>query len=91
LPNQSLIIQLLDKDENHLAFIGCGHNENVPLYNSDNDRELSNFYEFISNLESSALSEYFKVDNELESKVSWVTAIFITDKNSQIIYETKPI
>lgn len=91
LPKQSVIIQLLDNEQNHLAFIGCRHNENISLYDSENDRELSGFYEFISNLESSVISEYFKKEKDLKNKTAWTTAIFITDENSRIIYDSKPI
>lgn len=81
---------MLDDEKNHLAFIGTRHNYKIPFYDSENDRELSQFNEFISNLEAEVILEYFKLERSLDSETAWGTAVFITDENSEIVYQTEP-
>jgi hypothetical protein len=87
LPAESVIIQLLDKEKRHLAFIACHHKYVFSLYNSENDRQTSQFLEEISNFEAELLSTYFQIAPEMEEKFGgWTGEMIITDKNSEIIH-----
>ena len=91
LPGQSVIIQLLDEDSNHLAFIACEHSQIFSLFDSENDRVQSNFLEEISNFEAEILQAYFQIDGEMEKNFGGFTGEFmITDKNAQIVFHSKP-
>ncbi len=91
LPAKAVVIQLLDKDKNHLAFIACHHEQRFSLFDSENDREQSHFLEEISNFEAEILSQYFQIDGEIAKKFGGFTGeIIITDKHSEIFYHEKP-
>jgi hypothetical protein len=91
LPPKVVIIQLLDEDSKHLAFIACQHKQIFSLFDSGNDREQSHFLEEISNFEAEILQAYFRLDGEMEKKFGGFTGEFmITDKNADIIYHSKP-
>lgn len=64
LPSQAVVIQLLDKDQNHLAFVACQYEKVFPLYDLANDREESRFLEEISNFEAEILTAYFQTDGK---------------------------
>jgi hypothetical protein len=66
LPAQAVVIQLLDKDQKHLAFIACHHEQRFSLYDLNNDREESHFLEEISNFEAEILNAYFQVGETSE-------------------------
>lgn len=90
LPAQAIVIQLLDKDGKHLAFIACRHEKFFALFDSDNDRETSHFLEEISNFEAEILREFFILDDELKNRFGGFTGEFIiTDANSDIFYHEK--
>lgn len=90
LPAQAVIIQLLDKDSNHLAFIACRHEQSFSFYDSGNDREMSHFLEEISNFEAELLKNYFQIAPEMEEKFGgWTGEMIITGKNSEIILHEK--
>ncbi|MGI8883834.1 MAG: hypothetical protein ACR2IA_06280 [Pyrinomonadaceae bacterium] len=90
LPAKAVVIQLLDKDSNHLAFIACYHEQLFSLFDSDNDRETSHFLEEISNFESEILQEYFRLDKDLEKSFGgWTGELIVTGANSEIIHHEK--
>ncbi len=91
LPAWSVVIQLLDKNENHLAFIACHHKQRFSLYDSDNDREQSHFLEEISNFEAEILENCFRLDRDLEKNFDgWTGELIITGENSEIIHHEYP-
>lgn len=91
LPTQAVIIQLLDEDSKHIAFIACQHSQIFSLFDSENDREQSHFLEEISNFEAEILQAYFQIDGEMEKKFGGFTGEFIvTNKNADVIYHSRP-
>lgn len=91
LPAKAAVIQLLDKDKNHLAFIACRHEQLFSLYDSDNDREWSHFLEEISNVEAEILDAYFQLDPEMEKRFGgWTGELIITGETGEIILHEKP-
>jgi hypothetical protein len=90
LPTLAVVIQLLDKDDNHLAFIACCHEKIFGLYDSENDYETSNFLEEISNFEAEILQNYFRFENKLEQKFCRTGEFIITDKHGKIFYHERP-
>lgn len=91
LPAQTVIIQLIDKKSNHLAYIACRHEQRFSPYDSDNDRQESHFLEVISNFESEILNRYFEMDKEMEKQFGgWTGELIITDENAQIIHHERP-
>ena len=91
LPAQAAVIQLLDKDQNHLAFIACHHEQRFSLYDLNNDREESHFLEEVSNFEAEILETYFQIDKDLKKKFGgWTGEFIITGETSEIIYHSKP-
>ena len=91
LPSQAVVIQILDKDSNHLAFIACSHAHRFSSYDPANDRETSHFLEEVSNFESEILQECFRLDNDLQKNFGgWTGELIITDENSEIIHHERP-
>ena len=91
LPAKAVIIQLLDKNQNHLAFIACQHERLFALYDSGNDRETSHFLEEISDFETEILRGCFRHDKELEKSFGgWTGELIITDADSKIFYHERP-
>ncbi len=91
LPAQAVVIELLDKQSNHLAFIACRHEKVFALFDSDNDRNTSHFLEEISNFEAEILHEYFRLDNDLEKSFGgWTGKLIVTGANSEIIHYECP-
>ena len=92
LPAKVVVIQLLDKDLNHLAFIACHHKQLFSLFDLENNREESHFLEEISNFEAKILDNYFQIDNEMKKRFGGFTGeLVITNENAEIIYHQKPI
>lgn len=92
LPAKAVVIQLLDKDKNHLAFIACHHEQLFSLFDSENNREESNFLEEICNFEAEILSQYFQIDHDTAEKFGGFTGeMIITGKDSEIIFHTRPV
>ena len=91
LPARALVIQLLDKDKNHLAFIACRHEQRFSLYDSDNDREQSHFLEEISNFEAEILENCLKLDKDLAKDFDGRTGeLIITGEHGEIIHHERP-
>ncbi len=91
LPAQAVVIQLLDKESKHLAFVACRNEKVFRLFDSENERETSRFLEEISNFEAEILSHYFQIDREMKQSFGGFTGeIFITDANSKIFYHERP-
>lgn len=91
LPAMAVVIQLLDKNNNHLAFIACRHEQIFSLYDAANDREESHFLEEISNFEAQILHDCLKLDKDLKKNFGgWTGEMIITDENSKIIHHEKP-
>lgn len=92
LPAQAVVIQLLDKNQNHLAFIACHHEQHFSPDDFDNDHKHSHFLEEISNFENEILGAYFQVDKDLERKCGgwWTGEFIITDENAEVIYHSIP-
>lgn len=91
LPAQAVVIQLLDEDQKHLAFIACHHEQRFSLYDLDNDREESHFLEEIADFEAEILDAYFQIDKDLKNKFDgWTGEFIITGETSEIIYHSKP-
>lgn len=89
-PAQVVVIQLLDKDKNHLAFLACPHEQRFSRYNSENDRETSHFLEEISNFESEILQNYFQIDPEMKNQFGgWTGEMIVTGENYEIIHHER--
>jgi hypothetical protein len=87
LPAKAFVIQLLDKNCNHLAFIACHHEQITSLFDSENEREASLFLEEISNFEAEILAGFFQLDDEMKQNFSGFTGdFFIKGKDSVIFY-----
>lgn len=90
LPAKSVVIQLLDKDKHHLAFIACHHEQLFSLYDSQDERETSHFLEEISNFEAEMLSAFFRIDNDLEKSFGgWTGELIVTGADAEIIHYEK--
>lgn len=86
-----VVIQLLDKNSNHLAFIACHHEQIFSLFDAGIDREESHFLEEISNFEAEIINNYFQIDGEMKEKFGGFTGeLIITNKDSKIFYHEKP-
>jgi len=91
LPIQTILIQLLDRDSEHLAFIACRHNFDVPYCDFENDREHSHYLEEISNFENEILLNYFQADTSLIEEFGGCTGeVVVTGRRSEILYHSKP-
>ena len=91
LPAWSVVIQLLDKDGNHLAFIACRHEQRFSRYDPDNDREQSHFLEEISNFEAEILENCFRLDKDLEKNFDGFSGeLIITGETCEIIHHEYP-
>lgn len=92
LPSRAVIIQLLDADKNHLAFIACRYNKIFPLFDTSNERETSNFLEEISNFEAEILQNYFQTDGETKKRFGggWTGELILTDEAGKIFYRERP-
>lgn len=87
-----LFIRLLDKNNHHLAYIACQHENIFPFLNAADDREESHFLEEISNFEAQILHDCFKLDKDLQKNFGgWAGEMIITDENSEIIHHERPI
>ena len=87
-----VVIQLLDKDSNHLAFIACHHEQRFSLYDFDNDHEESQYLEEISNFEDEILDAYFQTDKDLEKSFDgWTGELIITGETGEIIHHERPV
>jgi len=92
LPAQAVVIELLDEDSKHLAFIACRHEQVFSLFDSTNNREESHFLEEISNFEAEILSNYFQIDREMQARFGGFTGeMVITGENSEIVFHTRPV
>ncbi len=88
---KSVVIQLLDKDENHLAFIACHHERRFSSADADSDREQSHFLEEISDFEAEILDAYFQIDKETAAQFGgWTGELIVTGENSEIIHHERP-
>ncbi len=91
LPAQTVVIELLDKSDNHLAYIACRHEQRFHYYDYDNDYHCSQFLEEVSNFESEVLQNYFQITGEPEKYFNTRTGeMIITGKNSEIILHERP-
>lgn len=90
LPARAVVIQLLDKESKHLAFVACRHEKVFPLIDLEDDRKTSHFLEEISNFEAEILENFFLLDGEMKQRFGGFTGeLIITDKNSEIFYHEK--
>lgn len=91
LPAQAFVIQLLDNDKKHLAFVACHHEKIFQIFDSENERETSRFLEEISNFEAEILTAYFQIDGETAERFGgWTGEFIITDQNGEIFYRERP-
>lgn len=91
LPAKAVVIELLDADERHLAFVACHHEKVFSLYDAEKDRETSRFLEEISNFEAEILAAYFEIDGETAERFGSRTGeLIITDENGAIFYHERP-
>lgn len=91
LPTKAFVIQLLDNDKNHLAFVACHHEKIFRLFDSENERETSRFLEELSDFEAEILTAYFQIDGETAERFGGFTGEFIiTDKNGEIFHRERP-
>ena len=91
LPAKTVVIQLLDKNSKHLAFIACRHEYIFSLFDSANDRETSHFLEEISDFEAELLTDYFQIAPEMKEKFGGFTGeLIITGANSEIVHHERP-
>lgn len=86
-----VVIQLLDKDKQHLAFIACRHERRFLSANADNNRAQTHFLEEISDFEGTILDAYFQIDKDAAEKFGgWTGEFIITGANSEIIHHERP-
>lgn len=91
LPAKSVVIQLLDKDERHLAFIVYQYGREFQYRNFSGGYEESRFNEEISDIENEMFDECFKMDKDLAERFGGSTGgLIITDENSKIILHERP-
>lgn len=91
LPAQAIIVQLLDRDSNHLAFVSYNYERNFQYLSADGEYEESQLNEELSDIENEMLSVCFKVDKDLEEKFGgWTGGLIVTDENSKIILHERP-
>ncbi len=92
LPAKAIIIQLLDKNKNHLAFITYFYQREFHYWNYSNGYEESQFLQEISDIENEMLHTCFKMDKDLEEKSGWRTGgLIITDENCEVILQETPV
>ena len=91
LPAKAIVIQLLDKDERHLAFIVYQYRREFQYWNACGGHEESQFNEELSDIENEMLYECFEFDKDLAEKFGGATGgLIITDENSKIILHERP-
>ena len=91
IPAQTAVIQLLDKNQEHPAFIACHHEQRSSSYDFNNDREESHFLEEISNFEAEILDAYCQINKDLKKKFDgWTGEFIVMGETSEIIYHSKP-
>ena len=91
LPARTVVIELLDKNNDHLAFIARRHNCVFSLYDLEDDRETSSFLEEISNFEAELLADYFRIAPEMEEKFGgWTGEMIITDEDRAVVHHEYP-
>ncbi len=92
LPAKAVIIQFLDKDENHLAFITYFYQREFHYWNASGGYEESQFLQEMSDIENAMLYACFEMDKDLEEKSGWSTGgLIITDENAEIILQERPV
>lgn len=92
LPAKSVVIQLLDKDKNHLAFITYRYQREFQYWNACGGYEESQFNEEISDIENEMLYTCFEFDKDLAETFGGSTGgLIITDENSKIVLHERPV
>lgn len=91
LPAQAVIIQLLDKDKQHLAFVVYQYPHEFQYWNYSDGYEESRFNEELSDIENEMLNTCFEMDNDLAERFGGSTGgLIITDENSKVILQERP-
>lgn len=91
LPAKSVVIQLLDKDARHLAFIIYQYERKFQYWNFSGGYEESQFNEEISDVQNEMFYECFKMDKNLAERFGGATGgLIITDENSKIVLHERP-
>ena len=91
LPAKAVVIQLLDKDKNHLAFITYFYQRKFQYWNPSNGYEESQFLQELSDIENEMLHTCFEMDKDLEDKFGDTGGLFITDENAEVILQERPV
>lgn len=92
LPAKSVVIQLLDKDEQHLAFITYRYQHEFQPLSANCERENVLLNQELSDVENEMLYECFEFDKDLAERFGGATGgLIITDENSKIVLYEKPV
>lgn len=91
LPKKAVIIQLLDKDKNHLAFITYFYQREFQYWNATGGYEESQFLQEISDIENEMLHTIFEIDKDLKTKFDDTGGLIITDENAEVILQERPV
>jgi hypothetical protein len=82
---------LLDKDEQHLAFITYRYQHEFQHLSASGERENVLLNQELSDVENEMLDECFEFDKDLEKRFGGATGgLIITDENSKIVLHERP-
>ena len=92
LPAKAVVIQLLDKKNQHLAFITYYYQREFQNWNASGGYEESQFNQKLSDIENEMLYTCFEIDNDLAEKFGGsMGGLIITDENSKIVLHERPV
>ena len=91
LPTKSVVIQLLDKSERHLAFLVYQYGREFQHLSADGEIEEKLLNQELSDVESEMFDECFKMDKDLAERFGGATGgLIITDEHSKIVLHESP-
>lgn len=87
LPSNIYALRVLDNDNNITYDIVVNHNGFCP--NIQSEREQSNYNDYLSNLETSVINEFFKV-NKIKKPENYIHLFEImTNENSELYHYSR--
>jgi hypothetical protein len=87
LPVNIYALRLLDNDKNSIYDIIINHDGCCP--NTVSERDQSNFNDYLSNLESEVIGEFFKLNKIKKPKNYFHLFELITDSNGELYHFSK--
>jgi hypothetical protein len=89
LPENVYGLKLINKKTSEIVTLLINHDGYCPDISSE--REQSNFNDYLSNLESSIVSEYCKLNKIKDSNLFKLILEIMTDKNGDLFHFSKSI